>query len=435
MGLGKTVQAILSLKILMYAGAVKRALVICPSSLKTNWVREFGKWASDLHVVMIEGNRHQRSACFNRPAHVYITNFEKFSSRDEEKNDLGLVRDRPFDLVIIDEAQKIKNPGSQMAQNVKKLPRSYSWALTGTPLENRVEDLISVFGFVKHGLLKEFDAQRPFSQIKQIIAPYFLRRKKSEVLRQLPPKRYEEQWVELSDEQRSAYLLAEQRGVRNLKELGQQITIQHVFALIIHLKQICNFEVRSGASCKAELLQDELEEIILSGDKAIIFSQFRETIDYLQTRLGKGEVKYQTVCLHGEMSLSQRDSAIMNFKGDGFPVFLITTKAGGVGLNLAEASYVYHFDRLWNPAAERQAEDRAHRIGQTKSLLVTSIMAKDTIEERICQVLKRKQKLFDELIDSDYGAYERALSPEDAFEVLGLDKALAQVALKKRASG
>jgi SNF2 family DNA or RNA helicase len=125
----------------------------------------------------------------------------------------------------------------------------------------------------------------------------------------------------------------------------------------------------------------------------------------------------------------------MNFKGDGFPVFLITTKAGGVGLNLAEASYVYHFDRLWNPAAERQAEDRAHRIGQTKSLLVTSIMAKDTIEERICQVLKRKQKLFDELIDSDYGAYERALSPEDAFEVLGLDKALAQVALKKRASG
>jgi SNF2 family DNA or RNA helicase len=231
------------------------------------------------------------------------------------------------------------------------------------------------------------------------IEPYFLRRRKEDVLDELPPKRLADRWLTLTPPQAAAYERAEKKGVAYLRDLGRQITITHVLALITRLKQICNFDPQTEQSCKLDYLREAIEEIAVSGEKALVFSHFVQTIEFLRDKLSD----FSPVVYKGGMSPSQKDAAVGEFteKPDR-PVMLISLKAGGLGLNLQAASWVFHYDRWWTPAAERQAEDRAHRIGQSKALMIERLMCEDTIEERIHRIQQRKQRIIDDLVEADY---------------------------------
>ncbi len=415
MGLGKTVQAIVALRLLLQRGLISEALVVCPASLKANWFRELNKWASDLDTVVVEGSSSTRwRMWFGYRAHVRIASYEQV------RNDISDLEPQYFDLIILDEAQRIKNSETELSKAVKALSRGYSWCLTGTPLENRIEELVSVLDFVKPGLLRE--NMLP-GIMHERMAPHFRRRRKEEVLTQLPPKRYEDSWVELTVAQRAAYKRAEEEGLFHLRELGEDITVQHIFALLTRLKQICNFDPETGESAKLDQMYDYLDEVVENERKALVFSQYAETLKWLEGKL----TRFSPLIYHGSLSQPQRDSAVRTFQQDpNRRVLLISLLAGGLGLNLQAASYVYHYDSWWNPARMSQAEDRAHRIGQQESVLVTRFLCVNTIEERIEQILKRKRRLFNEYVEGAPQAETLGLSEQELFEVIGLDPGMAR---------
>ena len=327
---------------------------------------------------------------------------------------------KQFDLIILDEIQKIKNPGAAITKTTRQIDARFRWGLSGTPLENRLEELISIFAYLKPGLLHYEDALRPL-KVKETILPYFLRRRKTDALPELPEKVYEEIWLELSPAQKEAYDRAEQEGIVALNEQGDSVTVQHILALITKLKQICNIEQVSKESCKLEYLLEELEKLSEQGDKALVFSQYPEkTLKLLEPEL----LQFNPFVYHGMLSDSQRDKMVDEFQNqEDCKVLLMSVKAGGLGLTLTRANYVYHFDLWWNPSVAAQAEDRAHRIGQKKTVFVTSLFAMDTIEERIQNLLKRKRDLFQEVIDD--------LSDTNLSKVLTEDELISLFNLKK----
>jgi len=314
----------------------------------------------------------------------------------------------------LDEAQRIKNRLSATSQAVRELPRRRSWALTGTPVENSAEDLMGIFEFLAPGLLSRAMTPR---RMGKSVKDYILRRTKEQVLDDLPPKLFREAEIDLSPEQRAAYDLAESDGVIRLTEMGQSITVQHIFELVLRLKQICNFDPRTGASSKLERLEADLEEIAASGQKAIVFSQWVRTLRYLKDRLGRfGPLEY-----HGQIPGGRRDGVIERFKIDPQAhVILMSYGAGSVGLNLQFAGYVFLFDRWWNPAVEDQAINRAHRIGSTGPVTVSRFLALDTIEERIDQVLNEKRALFDAILSHAHGHVSNGLSQKELFGLFNL---------------
>jgi SNF2 family DNA or RNA helicase len=302
---------------------------------------------------------------------------------------------RKYDLVVLDESQRIKNRTSTTAQVIRSIPRRRAWALTGTPIENSTDDLVNIFDFVAPGHL---NCEMKPSRLRALAGDYLLRRRKEQVLSELPPKMCRDAAVELGPHQRESYRLAEEDGVLRLAEMGQSATIQHVFELILRLKQICNFDPASGESTKFERLCADLEELVASGQKAIIFSQW---VDTLQT-LAEWLVEYKPAEFHGRIPSAQRERVLHRFRHDpDCPLLLISYGAGGVGLNLQFASYVFLFDRWWNPAVEDQAINRAHRIGATSPVTVTRLVTKGTIEERISEVLEHKRAIFDSVLSGD----------------------------------
>lgn len=414
MGLGKTIQAIVALRVLLGGGFVKRVLIVCPAGLKSNWKAEFRLWAPEVVVQVIQGDASARQLQWNSPRHVFIANYELL------RNDSEFLP--PFDLVVLDEAQRIKNAETATARVLKTIPRRGAWCLTGTPLENSSQDLISIASFMKPDLLFPSDASP--ERIRSTIAPYFLRRRKAEVLNDLPPKVHFTTRLELSGAQREAYLAAEEEGAVFLRSLGETVTLQHVLALLTRLKQICNFDPKTGESAKLDYLLESLVVLRETGEKALLFSQYTETLQFLFERLSD----YRPLLYTGDLSRSQRDAVVRQFKEDpSCFVLLLSLQAGGVGLNFQEASYVFHFDRWWNPAVERQAEDRAYRMGQTRPVLVTRLIAVETIEERIDAVLAAKQALFERVVDAAEESSVSALSDAEYFQLAGLDPALAKV--------
>jgi len=412
MGLGKTIQAITATRLLIRNGTIKSALVLCPKAVLRNWEKEFETWAVELRVNVVSGAKECRQALWKTPAHVCLVTYDTWRE-DHADNDIP-----PFDLCILDEAQRIKNPGTATTQAVRKIQAKYRWGLSGTPLENRLEDLISIFEFIKPGLFRTFGA---LHQAKERIRPYFLRRRKVDVLQDLPEKRRDDIWLEMEPAQRQAYERAEKEGIVAISEKGDFATVQHVLALISKLKQICNLDLESSESCKLDYLLDQLDEIGERGDKALVFSQFPEqTLKHLEPRLKQfGPLTY-----HGGLTDSHRNDILSRFRDDeSCKVLLISTRAGGLGLNLTEANHVFHFDLWWNPATAAQAEDRAHRIGQRKGVFVQSLLTRDTIEERIQQILEQKGLLFkyfvDDLSETDV---KDALSEEELFGLFGLQK-------------
>lgn len=405
MGLGKTVQAITALRLLIHAGEVRRALVVCPKPLVSNWLRELARWAPELPVVAIEGDAARRAWQWRQQEiPVRIANYELLQ-RDGPQ---AVAEGATFDLVVLDEAQRIKNRNSLTSQVVRSLPRTRSWALTGTPVENSAEDLVGIFEFVMPGYLSP---EMKLSRMGRLAGEYVLRRTKKQVLADLPARLERDAHVELGPAQREAYRLAEERGVLRLAGLGRECTIRHVFELVLRLKQICNFDPATGESAKLERLQADLEEVAASGQKALVFSQYVETLEILRVRLAA----FKPLVYHGRVPQREREGVLASFRENpDAQLLLLSYGAGGVGLNLQCAGYVFLFDRWWNPAVEDQAINRAHRIGAAGPVTVTRFLTLDTIEERIDQVLQQKRELFETILGSSEPRH-LGLSPQELF--------------------
>jgi SNF2 family DNA or RNA helicase len=408
MGLGKTMQAISTIRMLLSAGEVRNILLICPKPLVTNWVREFALWAPEVAVGVIEGDATKREWQWRQEATpVKIANYELLMRDREVVCDGGL----HFDIAVLDEAQRIKNKSSTTSQVVKSLPRSRSWALTGTPVENSPDDLVGIFEFLSPGYLDS--SMRP-RRMGQLAGEYILRRTKDEVLTDMPPKLYRDAEIDLTPEQYSTYKIAEDEGIMKLSGMGEDITIQHVFELVLRLKQICNFDPVTGASSKQERLVADMEEVAASGQKAIVFSQWVKTIE----KINGGLERFGALQYHGKIPSKKRDGVLDQFKNDPTKhVLLMSYGAGSVGLNLQFCRYVFLFDRWWNPAVEDQAINRAHRIGVAGSVTVTRMLAVGTVEERINQVLEEKRELFN-MIFSEAGTPQKTGLTQD--EIFGL---------------
>ncbi len=414
MGLGKTMQAITAIRLLLHAGEVRSVLLVCPKPLVSNWEREFAQWAPEVPVTSIAGPQHRRHWQWQLPdVPVRIANYELLL-RDRE---LLLEQGQEFDLVVLDESQRIKNRASNISSIVRQLRRSRSWAITGTPVENSAEDLVGIFEFVSPGTIND---QMKLRRMGRLASNYVLRRTKSQVLDDMPPCLIQDTPIDLLPEQQETYRMAEEDGVLRLTRMGDAASIQHVFELVLRLKQICNFDPATGHSAKLERLEADLDEIASSGQKAIVFSQWVATLTELRSRLKRfGPLEY-----HGRIPPGKRDNVIQRFREDpDAHVLLISYGAGGVGLNLQFASYVFLFDRWWNPAVEDQAINRAHRIGTSRAVNVARFVSLSTIEERIDQVLRDKREIFATIFSDAAPQKKMGLSRDEIFGLFNLQVA------------
>ncbi len=389
MGLGKTAQAILTLRLLFHSGQIRSALLVAPKPLIHNWGRELKLWAPDLPFEVFPADPDQRRTTWrasNCP--LKLINYESLT-RDA---DIAAGPKVYFDVVVLDEAQRIKNSGSKTAEAVKGINRGRSWALTGTPIENHADDLVSIFAFVDPGRVPP---DTPIKRLAALTRDCILRRTKDDVLKDMPSKTIHDVELELSPAQRQAYDRAENDGVVHLNQLGETVTVQHVFQLVMRLKQICNFDPLTGESTKLERLVTDMGEVAASGRKAIVFSQWVEPLEVLAEALAEfGPLQY-----HGRIPQSRRTPILDRFQADpDAHVLLMTYGTGSVGLNLQFASYVFLFDRWWNPAVEDQAINRAHRIGQKHPVTVKRFLSGDTIEARIAAILESKRQVFHDLL-------------------------------------
>ena len=386
MGLGKTVQTAVALK--SARKDFRRVLLVAPTSLCLNWQRELETWAHGLTVRRVMGNAKDRAMTYRLPIQVLIASYEQIRS------DASRIHgDVSFDLVVLDEAQRIKNLESGTSLACRIIPRRRSWALTGTPLENRPRDLVAIFRFVKPQLLR---ASMSRSEMHEAMNGYFLRRTKAEVLGDLPPILTKEIRLELGQAQRRLY----DRVWNNRHQTAHQSEpfqeSANMLAILTKLKQLCNFEIESGESAKLDVIRSLLDTVAANCEKVLIFSQYVKSLEWLSERIEMPHLIY-----HGGLSLDAKDRVLENFrKRDGPQALLMSLQAGGVGLNLQEASMVILLDRWWNPAIENQAIQRAHRFGRKTPLQVVRFLVEDSVEERILEILQEKEALFDEYVET-----------------------------------
>lgn len=425
-GLGKTVQAIVALKVLFHKGYINNALIVVPKSTlgdakisketgdALQWAGHIEMWAPEMKVKIIEpkawvdgkpppgfsgDTSADRLKEWYEPAHIYLTTYSLI------RNDINkghLPTDR-FDCIVLDEAQNIKNPNSQQSQALRSMDAEYKWALTGTPVENAVKDLYGIFQFLRPEEFPSLPTKRletlDLSRVTEVTKEYTIRREKKED--DLPPKINNDIWCSLSKSQSDAYSGRYTYRISKLKKLLQDDASdiqfkKSAFAAITDLKQICNFSPVEDTSPKIELLLPIVEEKIQQDEKILIFSQY---VNNGINRIFPHIEKYGTQLIYGEMSNSERNESIDIFKRDkDTNILLCSLRSAGVGLNLTEASTVIHFDHWWNPAVMWQAEDRAHRYGQKKEVNVYSFWVKGTIEEKIFNILKKKKELINKVL-------------------------------------
>ena len=409
MGLGKTAQIIALLIATREAG--RTSLVVAPTSLTYNWLSEFRKFAPNLSVTVLSGNGTQRAGLIrhiisNGDVDVVITSYPLI------RRDIGLLKDHQFRFVILDEAQNIKNAGSVAAQAVKQLQADTRFALTGTPMENGVGELWSLFDFVLPGYLPGYntflrkyqDGENADDLLKKI-HPFLIRRLKQDVLEELPDKMETTLTARMTPEQEKIYRAALERLRpqinKLLEEKGAARGRIEVLSAITELREICCHPslVMSdyrGESGKEEMLLELLPEMIRDGRRVLLFSQFTSMLKLLRARLE--ENGFSTLYLDGETPAGERLALTERFNQGEGQIFLISLKAGGSGLNLTGADMVILYDPWWNPAAEEQATDRAHRIGQEKKVTVIRMVTGETIEEQVVELGARKKALFERLI-------------------------------------
>lgn len=428
MGLGKTVQSIVAIRILMQSRKVSRALVVCRVSNLRQWEEEFRRWASLLRVSVCHGSFDERERRWKAPAHVYISTYDSVRNDIDPISSLdGMGYRNDFDVVVLDEISAIKNRGTKRAQAMRKLKRRVGWGLSGTPIENQLEDIYAVFEFLNPQIFGPTPFHSP-AEVQKMIAPYLLRRRKSDVLTQLPPKICHDVWIELAPRQRAAYDRAYETGIIELREGQQrrQITVQHILALLGKLKQMCNVDSASEESGKLDWLQENLGEMI-SESKALVFSQYKDSgVHAAHARITADDFLGSDGAgvFTGDLSAAKRAGLTQRFNTDpDMRVMLLTYGAGAMGLNLQAASYVVLFDHWWNPAIMQQAEDRAHRIGQQQTVVSYRLWVRNTVEERIYQILERKRDLYDQVIDSlaVEGVHQTGLSEAELFSLFDLE--------------
>ena len=413
MGLGKTVQVAVSLEILWRKLQLTRALIVVPASLKLNWEAELRQWAPSLSVQRIRGDAADRRAYYLLPINVLVVSYEEI-----RLDIMNLSSNVCFDVVVLDEAQRIKNAHSKSALACRLLNSERSWALTGTPVENRLSDLISIFRFVKAGILHQGLSK---DEIHSQMRPFFIRRCKRDVLKDLPPIIDQEIPIELRGKQQDAYLRAWEDRWKNADSSPIGFSQANLFAIITKLKQLCNYDSESGESAKFNILVDLLDAQTAEDDKIIVFSQYVDTLKWLALRIKN----IPPEIYHGGLSQPEREEMLNRFRNNPGPRCLfISLRAGGVGLNIQEASTVILFDRWWNPALENQAIQRAHRFGRDRPLHVIRFIVLETIEERISNIIGKKQKLFENYIETAPNVEDSRFSKELLEQVLEVPKLL-----------
>jgi superfamily II DNA or RNA helicase len=418
MGLGKTIQTLAHILTEKVQGRLTQpALVITPTSLVLNWQREAQRFAPDLKVLALQGPERQQEFAQIANADLVLTTYALLH-RDQE-----ILLSHQYHLLILDEAQNIKNPQAQVTQIVGQIRANYRLCLTGTPLENNLKELWSLFHFLTPGLLGEYRHFRrrfsiPIEQegdstrqtiLSQRINPFLLRRTKEAVIQELPPKNEITRLVELESEQRDLYetirLSLHEKVSQEVAAKGIARSQIIILDALLKLRQLCcdprllKFKsVQSvGQSAKLRLLMDLVPEMIAEGRKILLFSQFTTMLNLIAEELKKHQLAY--VKLTGKTA--NRDQVINRFQNGEVPIFLISLKAGGTGLNLTAADTVIHYDPWWNPAVEMQATDRAYRIGQDKPVFVYKLLTAGTVEEKIQELQARKQQLIDAVFNAN----------------------------------
>ena len=425
MGLGKTVQ---SIAFLLHTR--ENALIVCPASLLYNWESELHRFAPDLTVQTIRGTAAQRKALLLEEADVFITSYDLL------KRDADAYAGKTFGTILIDEAQYIRNAGTQAARAVKTLQTKRRFALTGTPIENRLSDLWSIFDFLMPGFLYRYPQfkkviEQPILagddttrlRLTRMVTPFLLRRKKADVLRELPEKIEQVRYVDLTPRQQKLYQAQEQQLRQDLKNADdkafQANRIQYLSALT-RLRQLCCdpalfLEQYDGGSGKVDVCLELLEELTQTGHKVLVFSQFTSMLDIL--RAAAAARGLESLCLTGANTKEQRRNMVRQFQNGETMAFFISLKAGGVGLNLTAADRVIHMDPWWNAAAEDQASDRTHRIGQKNTVFITKLVAQHTVEERILALQEAKRALSDSVMSGE-GIRSGQLSREELLALL-----------------
>jgi SNF2 family DNA or RNA helicase len=397
-GLGKTIETLAALRILAFQRRMRVALVVAPAGVLRQWRREMARWAPELRVSTIQGTATERAWQWQAPAHVALVSYDTLREDASKRSD-RLPRDRTWDVVVLDEAQRIKNREADISRICKRLGRRRAWALSATPLENNLDELASILEFVTpsaHDKTKRLFPGRDLVDRQRMVQ---LRRRKRDVLPQLPPKLTTSIGLQLSQHQRAAYERAEREGVYALRARGDDVRIQNVLELIGWLKQLCNVDPASGESAKLSDLRERISMLVAEGHRALVFTQFTNAVSGARA-IAVRLAQFRPLLYTGDMDLAARDATVRAFKDDpSHSVLILSLRAGGVGLNLQDASYVFHFDRWWNPSVERQAEDRSHRLGQIYPVNVYTYTCEQTIEERIDLLLQRKRRLFQDVVD------------------------------------
>ncbi|WP_426350252.1 SNF2 helicase associated domain-containing protein [Alloiococcus sp. CFN-8] len=415
MGLGKTLQTI---AFLATEKGEKPSLVIAPTSLLYNWEGEIEKFAPELKVLVLSGSKKQREELMEEvsKSDVVITSYPLIRRDVEEYKNID------FKYCILDEAQQIKNAASINAASVKSIKAEGYFALTGTPMENSLSELWSIFDFIMPGYLlnhgkftKLYETpivknqdKKALEELNRHIKPFILRRLKKDVLKELPPKIEHSLIVDMTEEQKklyAAYLDSARSEINEeIKDKGFNKSKIKIFSVLTRLRQICCdpsvfIENYQGDSGKLLALYDLLEDSIEEGHKILLFSQFTSVLKNIGSYLDEKGLEY--LYLDGNTKSEDRASLVKEFNNGSSKIFLISLKAGGTGLNLTGADTVIHFDPWWNPAVEDQATDRAHRIGQEKTVEVIKLLAKGTIEEKIFKLQEEKKKIIKDVINEE----------------------------------
>jgi SNF2 family DNA or RNA helicase len=415
MGLGKTIQALAAVRLLALRREVESCLIVTPAAVLTQWRDRFVEWAPELRLAFVRGGPAERDGWWRAPAHAYLVGYETLRA------DLALARSRVWDLVILDEAQRIKSAGAGVAEAARALPRRRAWALTGTPMENRPTDVVSVLEFVRPRLDQDGPAvDRAASSLRAQLDGIQLRRRKADVLPQLPARIESELVLPMEADQRRAYERAERDGLVQLRAEGPAVSVTSVLELIVRLKQLCNFDPTTGASTKLRDLDERLSLLRESGERGLVFTQFTDDT-YGAQAIARRLAAHRPLVLTGSLTLDQRARVIERFRADpSHGLLILSLRAAGVGLDLQDASYVFHFDRWWNPAVEDQATGRSHRMGQKRPVHVYTYTMESTVEERTAEILRSKRLLFDEIVEGAGIPTEGTLSREELLDVVGL---------------
>jgi SNF2 family DNA or RNA helicase len=389
MGLGKTYQAISAARRLIRAGRINWGLIVVPKSLTNNWLDELNKWAPELKVVNVRRTDINQDGSWLKligSNHLLITTY------DSIRGDIQKITNHPPDLIIADEAHRLRKRDSLTFQSFRTIHSKYLWALTGTPIERSSEDLIVMMSLIEPRQFSMNDLSLHRSSLQAMARPYFIRRTKSEVLTQLPPVIERTEIIELSDGQSKTY-----------DRIARSGTFLNHLAQFSKLREICDYDETTGESSKIDRIIELVNDISIANEKVVIFSYTLTPLKLLANKLKSLNINYQI--LLGELSVEERQIAIDEFKNKPDVVALLaSTKIASEGLTLTEANNVIFVNKWWNPSSNLQARDRVVRIGQRKVVQVTSFKVKRTLEESLERILIDKQKTFDQVISALTGS-------------------------------